>query len=333
MWREGVLRGLVFIPGTGFTGRVTTGAGVIQGDDQPNQGKYLVDLIVADAQLVFDPPPATGSRTDLVVLRVTDPNAGGGTPAQGTCSVIRGTAGTPGAVPALPSTAIEIARVTLNAGDLSILPARVTTPGRSVALVANGAGMGILSTALGTTAVDGDTRYVTDNVIPGGYSVANNGRPASPGLYTFDAPRWTPPWNMPWGIMGMQQRMTDAGPVPVGSEATVAGLSVQFFSVANRRLKVTFEGNCYANGVTDSISFVRIVDGPTALMVTNSWNNTPGYATGIHAEAFHSPAAGFRDYYIRLGQVGGLSNAFLVGRGDAPMSLVVEDIGPNGSPV
>ena len=142
--------------------------------------------------------------------------------------------------------------------------------------------------------------------------------------------RWDPPWNQPWGHMGMIQRLTDAGPV-AGAEVSVAGMGFNVTCVANRRLKITFEGNCYAPSGTDNITFLRIVEDTTGLAVANAWNTAPGYATSLHCEAYRTPTAGVHYYYIRVGSVGS-GNIMIVGRGDSPMTLLVEDMGPNGLP-
>jgi hypothetical protein len=142
--------------------------------------------------------------------------------------------------------------------------------------------------------------------------------------------RWDPPWNQPWGLMGMIQRTNDAGPV-TGAEVSIAGMSFPFTAVANRRMKITFEGNTYATGGTDNITFLRIVEDTTSLATCNAWNTAPNFGTSLHGEAYWTPAAGAHTYYVRAG-FQGAGQVMIMGRPDSPMSLVLEDMGPNGAP-
>ncbi|MET0786817.1 MAG: hypothetical protein ABWY25_08940 [Paenisporosarcina sp.] len=146
----------------------------------------------------------------------------------------------------------------------------------------------------------------------------------------YNGVRFDPPWNQPWGLMGMIQRTTDAGPVS-GAEVSIAGMLVTLTVVANRRLKITFEGNCFAPSGSDNITFLRIAEDAISLATGNAWNTAPGYATSLHCEAFRTPAAGSHQFYIRVGSIGS-GSVMVMGRPESPMSLVVEDMGPNGLP-
>lgn len=123
---------------------VAVGVAVIEGDDQAFQGKYLVRSTAVE-NLAMPAAPATpgDSRYDIVALAVNDSNAGSaGTPADAAeLIVVQGTptAGTP-TLPALPDTAISLARVLRTNGDASVLDSmiadlRPTGPGSQTIVV------------------------------------------------------------------------------------------------------------------------------------------------------------------------------------------------------
>jgi len=101
---------------TGMSVQVAAGVAVVQGDDQAFQGKYLCREQVATTGVTIGAAPGTGQRNDLVVLRVRDPNATG--PA-GDNAIIQVVAGTPSGSPvdpAVPASALVLARVRVPAG-------------------------------------------------------------------------------------------------------------------------------------------------------------------------------------------------------------------------
>lgn len=104
---------------------IAAGRAVIQGDDEPFQGKYLcVNETILN--LIFGPAPVANSRIDLVILRVNDPVAGGPAGNNATIDVIEGVVAPSPVAPALPSTAIPIAEVLRTVGDTSITTSMIT---------------------------------------------------------------------------------------------------------------------------------------------------------------------------------------------------------------
>lgn len=106
---------------------VDPGRAIIQGDDELNQGKYVVRL-EALVNVLLQPAPTSDARIDLVVLQVNDSTAGSArTPADvAEIVVIEGTvAGSP-VLPALPDTAIPLASVLRTAGDTFIDDGMIT---------------------------------------------------------------------------------------------------------------------------------------------------------------------------------------------------------------
>jgi len=124
---------------------VSAGGAVIQGDDISDQGMYLFESTASET-IEVPPSPGAGTRTDTVIARVNDAQAGGaGTPAdEGVIECIEGTT--------IPDTAIalaEIARTDVEAGifTAAITDVRVIGPNTVVASV-NGAD-GIVSLTAG----------------------------------------------------------------------------------------------------------------------------------------------------------------------------------------
>jgi hypothetical protein len=97
---------------------VAVGIAVIEGDDETNQGKYVVrnDAVI---NLSFSPVPTVDPRIDLVVLEVNDATAGSlRTPADvADLRIIEGTPAVSPVVPAVPATAIALAEVLRTPGD------------------------------------------------------------------------------------------------------------------------------------------------------------------------------------------------------------------------
>lgn len=106
---------------------VASGLAIIQGDDEANQGKYLVRLESAQ-NVVFGSAPTADARIDLLVLRVNDATAGSlATPANvSRIEVIEGTVDPSPVAPALPDTAIPLAEVLRTQGDTEITNAMIT---------------------------------------------------------------------------------------------------------------------------------------------------------------------------------------------------------------
>lgn len=111
--------------GTDDSVDVAAGVAVITGDDESNQGKYFVRN-TATENVVFNPPPGSDERIDLLVLRVRDETAGGPIGDDALFAVIEGTVAGSAVAPSVPDTAIALAQVLRTAGDTSITNAMIT---------------------------------------------------------------------------------------------------------------------------------------------------------------------------------------------------------------
>lgn len=106
---------------------IAVGIAVVEGDDETNQGKYVVrnDAVV---NLPFTPAPTSDARIDLVILEINDSTAGSlRTPADlANFRVIAGVASGAPVAPALPDTAIALAEVLRTTGDSFIDNSMIT---------------------------------------------------------------------------------------------------------------------------------------------------------------------------------------------------------------
>ena len=99
----------------GNTVNVAVGSAAILGDDEVNQGMYFVEIVAAETSNSVT--ISSGTRTDIVVLRVNDATAGGAATDDATIELISGTA--------LPDSAILLATIARTAGQ-PILDADIT---------------------------------------------------------------------------------------------------------------------------------------------------------------------------------------------------------------
>ncbi len=126
--KERVFEGLLVAQraaGANFTVDVSIGACVITGDNEANQGMYLVETTAIE-NFAMPVKPTTNPRIDLVSMRINDPGAGG--PAGNTATLVA-TSGAEAATPvapAVPTSAILLAQISRTVAEGSILTAAIT---------------------------------------------------------------------------------------------------------------------------------------------------------------------------------------------------------------
>lgn len=96
---------------------VAAGAAAIVGDDTALQGMYFVRVTQAETVAV-PASPGSGTRTDSVILRINDPQAGGGAGDNGVIECITGTS--------IPPTAVLLATIARTNTEGAILSAAIT---------------------------------------------------------------------------------------------------------------------------------------------------------------------------------------------------------------
>lgn len=103
---------------------VAAGACVIQGDDVAGQGKYKCVNDAGAFNVTVPAAPASGTRVHRVVARIKDKlHSGSWTTYEWTAELL---ADTGSGTPALPNSAISLARVSVTAGQVSVLTANIT---------------------------------------------------------------------------------------------------------------------------------------------------------------------------------------------------------------
>ncbi len=109
--------------GANFTVDVAAGQCAIKGTSVAEQGTYLCRSTAVE-NVAIAAAPASGSRTDLIVARVFDRQADGGTEYAWRPLSVTGTVG--GGLPALPPSSILLFEVAVAAGQTSITAGNLT---------------------------------------------------------------------------------------------------------------------------------------------------------------------------------------------------------------
>lgn len=159
LWDEGIM-GLTHFkvtqhsPSADMSVDVAVGKAVVAGDDQPDQGSYLVSSTTVETVDIAAAPGAN-SRYDRIILQVRDPDASGASGDDAIVTVVTGTPAASPTIPATPASAISLAVigpigvgkvtiVTADIADTRVLAGAKDTPGvmkpytGSSALVPNG---------------------------------------------------------------------------------------------------------------------------------------------------------------------------------------------------
>lgn len=122
-----------------FTVNVATGKAFITGDDQQNQGNYLI-VNEDTVNLAVGSPDASYTRVDLVCATIRDANAGGAAGDDAIFQVIAGTPAATAIAPSLPVSSISLATITVGTATASIGSAEITDTRTAAEAVLGGAG-------------------------------------------------------------------------------------------------------------------------------------------------------------------------------------------------
>lgn len=104
-------------PTANFTVDISAGAAAIVGDDTSDQGMYFVRSTAVE-NVAVPASPGSGTRTDTVILRVRDPQAGGPAGDDAIIEVIEGTT--------IPSTAVALATIARTDVEGAILQSAIS---------------------------------------------------------------------------------------------------------------------------------------------------------------------------------------------------------------
>ena len=111
--------------GPNFSVDIATGAGIVAGDDQANQGSYFVRNGGVINVAVTSPDPSN-PRIDAVVVQVRDTQAGGEAGTVCEARVIAGGAAAVPSPPAIPATAMLLAYIDVPVGLSAVTNAKIT---------------------------------------------------------------------------------------------------------------------------------------------------------------------------------------------------------------
>lgn len=182
------------------------------------------------------------------------------------------------------------------------------------------------------TGADGKVYHVTDatRLSGTGVVVPHSSVPAAPGLWYYEN-RWQPGnWQAPWGVMGYAEITANLAAVTTIADAS--GLSITFTAAANRRYRISAHVG-FTTTVANDVAGIHIADGSNVTL--QLWRvhmpNTATYFAGSPA-VVESPAAGSVTYKVRCERIVGTGSVVPSAATTSPALILVEDIGPNGSP-
>lgn len=160
-------------------------------------------------------------------------------------------------------------------------------------------------------------------------------------VYTTATTGWVPPWNSAWGYITGTTAITTTNSASAAF-VDITGAALAWTQIAaNRRHRYTIMGHTFVNpaGAT-AIAPVRMVDAALALKGTPSRVDTfPAVAATVAAFLSVQPletgiAAGAVARKLQVSGIAGGNGTFFVdGASGRGALFMVEDIGPNGSPV
>lgn len=191
LWSAGVVSGMAVSqasPTPAMSVQVAAGGCVIEGTETAGQGSYLCLSDATESVAIAASPGSGQSRVDLIVATIED-SAVSGSNDQWVISAVTGTpsSGTP-AVPALPASSIELARVTVGANVVSILDKDITDR-RALAGALSSAGAPALRPSFnGQIMADDGIVYVAQS---GSWVPVNAAPPPFPRFYSATAASWT----------------------------------------------------------------------------------------------------------------------------------------------
>lgn len=148
-------------------------------------------------------------------------------------------------------------------------------------------------------------------------------------VYQGPTTGWTPPWNTSWGEVAAGVTTTDQ-PGITATPVTVAGTSVTWTAIANRRYKVSYTLTV-ANGAAGAITEAFVTDGSGTFIGGDRSATAPSASAVTPLSTWYreSPTAGSvtRRIEVRASNTQGA-----VDGASQPGEILVEDIGPNGAP-
>lgn len=134
---------------------------------------------------------------------------------------------------------------------------------------------------------------------------------------------YTPPWNLPWGVVAYKSLASTVGGFPAGSWATPSTLKASFTAVSGRRYKVTYQVGAFADTAATLID-VGVRDGSTTLAYVKL--QTPGAGlVGWSGGHFLWSGVGAKEFALGAYHP---SDSFGIYAPTNSTTITIEDIGP-----
>jgi hypothetical protein len=134
--------------------------------------------------------------------------------------------------------------------------------------------------------------------------------------------------SLPGGWIGWLQRTTDASGIT--AEADLSGMSQAVTVGTSRKIKITFTWPRIGSSTSNDVARLRIKEGSTQLHCVDLVNNVASVNEngGTMMTVLSAPSAGSHTYKISAERTVGTGTVTIVANTDAPMQLLIEDIGP-----
>lgn len=138
---------------------------------------------------------------------------------------------------------------------------------------------------------------------------------------------WTPPWNLPWGVVGkalITSNFTWSG----SSTVDVSGLSVTFTALGSRRYRFSIAGYTHTSTASPTTMALFVTDSSNTVMAqSNSTATSASQDSPAILIGYKSGLSGSITLKVRVVSTAG-GNGTLAASSSSPAWFVVEDIGP-----
>lgn len=147
-------------------------------------------------------------------------------------------------------------------------------------------------------------------------------------VYTSATTGWVPPWNKPWGYIGQSK-------ITTSTAATNANITTySLTTVANRRYRITATTGSVSSSIANDIAGLYVQVGGTTISGVNIDCRTA--ASGVNGGttiATYEPTTSATVTVAAYGaRVSGTGTITWGATSTIPITLLVEDMGPNGAP-
>ena len=253
--------------------------------------------------------PGPGARTDIVTIRVND-------------SAYSGAANT-------VVIAIETG-VTVSGFDQAMILAEISVAAGGTTVTSITDRRRFAGTYQGISRVTSATRPAAPNQGDFIYETDTNKLQQ----YTTATTLWTPPWNMPWGVVGRQALTSinsTSGPhttLQNGSNVSTVTLT----TVTNRIYRMTTGGVPYASGGNNGVVVAHLVGGTEQNRFQEQTLTIAADDTTFYTSIYVETAGGSRIFKTQLKATGANTQVDIYGDAAFLRTITIEDIGPSGAP-